>query len=145
MHDEATLRRNKAAVTRFNREVIERGNLASFNELLAPDFVNRTALPGISPGREGMHRVLFGILRTAFPDLTVELHDQIAEDDKVTTRKTIRGTHSGLLPDLLPTGRAVEIAVIDIVRLRDGQYVEHWGINTLPIVFAQLRQEAGTR
>ena len=143
MHDDATLRRNKAVVTRFNREVIERGNLDTFNELLAPDFVNRTAMPGVSPGRDGMHRVLFGILRAAFPDLAVELHDQIAEDDKVTTRKTIRGTHSGPLPDLAPTGRAVEIAVIDMVRLRDGQYVEHWGINTLPIVLAQLSNGAG--
>ena len=37
------------------------------------------------------------------------------------------------------TGRAVAIDVIDIVRVEDGQYAEHWGINTLAATLAQLR------
>lgn len=37
------------------------------------------------------------------------------------------------------TGRNVVIDVIDLVRLRDGKYVEHWGINSLPSVLASLR------
>jgi predicted ester cyclase len=40
---------------------------------------------------------------------------------------------------IAPTGKQVAIEVIDIIRLRDGQYVEHWGINTLSVVLAQLR------
>jgi hypothetical protein len=32
--------------------------------------------------------------------------------------------------------------VIDIVRVRDGQYVEHWGINNLPLVLAKLESAA---
>jgi predicted ester cyclase len=37
------------------------------------------------------------------------------------------------------TGRSVAISVIDIVRLEDGRYAEHWGVNTLAAVMAQLR------
>ena len=70
---------------------------------------------------------------------------RVAEGDRVTTRKTIRGTHAGPLPDIAPTGMVVAIEVIDIVRLRDGRYIEHWGINTLPAVLAQLRASAGGR
>jgi predicted ester cyclase len=70
----------------------------------------------------------------------VEIQDQVAERDEVTTRKTIRETHQGILMGSAPTGRQVEIQVIDVVRLRDGRCVEHWGINTLPIVLAQLRE-----
>jgi hypothetical protein len=33
----------------------------------------------------------------------------------------------------------VSIDVIDIVRIRNGQYVEHWGINSLPSLLAALR------
>jgi len=33
----------------------------------------------------------------------------------------------------------VSISVIDIVRIEDGRYAEHWGVNTLPAVLAQLR------
>jgi predicted ester cyclase len=139
MADDATLKRNKAVVLRFNREVIERGDVAAFKEIMATDFVNRTAPPGMSTGPDGMLSTFNNVLRPAFPDLRVDVHDQIAEGDKVTTRKTIRGTHQGPLLGIAPTGKQVAIEVIDIIRLRDGQYVEHWGINTLSVVLTQLR------
>jgi predicted ester cyclase len=71
--------------------------------------------------------------------LGVTIHDQIAEGDKVTTRKTISGTHTGPFAGIAPTGKPVSIDVIDVVRVRNGQYVEHWGINTLPSVLAALK------
>ena len=137
--DEQTLNANKAAVIRFNQAVIERGDEAAFHELMAPEFVNRTAAPGMPAGPEGMLHTFNQIMRPAFPDLKVEIHDQIAEGDKVTTRKTIHGTHRGELFGIPATNKRIAIEVIDIVRLRDGRYVEHWGVNTLPSVIAQLR------
>jgi predicted ester cyclase len=139
--DEETRTANKAVVVRFNKEVVEQGNEAAFRDLVAPDFVNRTAHPGAPAGPEGMIHTFNRILRPAFPDLTVEIHDQVAEGDKVTTRKTLRGTHRGELFGIPATGRQIAIEVIDIVRVRDGRYVEHWGINTLPVVLAQLREK----
>jgi predicted ester cyclase len=130
---------NKAVVVRFNKEVIEQGNEASFRELMARDFVNRSAPPGAPTGPEGMLFTFSRVLRPAFPDLSVEIHDQVAEGDKVTTRKTIRGTHRGELFGVPPTGKSVEINVIDIVRVVDGRYAEHWGVNTLPSVLSALR------
>lgn len=49
---------NKKIVARFNREVIAQGNMQTFNELVASDFVNHTAPPGTSQGREGFARSL---------------------------------------------------------------------------------------
>lgn len=139
MVDQQTLQRNKEVVLRFNHDFIEKGDLAAFDEIMAPDFINRTAAPGMSPGSDGMFFTLNQVLRPAFPDLRVEIHDQVAEGDKVTTRKTIHGTHLGPLQGIAPTGRSISIEVIDIVRLHGGRYAEHWGINTLPVVVAQLR------
>jgi predicted ester cyclase len=130
---------NKAAVVRFNRDVIERGDEEAFRALVAPTFVNRTAAAGVSPGPDGLLHTFERVLRPAFPDLRVEIHDQVAEGDRVTTRKTIHGTHRGDLLGIAATGRAVAIDVIDIVRLEHGRYVEHWGINTLASVVAALR------
>jgi predicted ester cyclase len=138
-NDEQTLTANKAVVARFNKEVIERGDEAAFRELMAPDFVNRSAPPGMPNGPEGMIHTFNKILRPALPDLTVEIHDQVAEGDKVTTRKTIRGTHRGELLGVPATNKPVAIDVIDIVRVKDGRYVEHWGVNTLASVLAQLK------
>jgi predicted ester cyclase len=137
--EEATQAANKAVVVRFNKEVIEQGNEATFRELVAPDFVNRSAPPGAPSGPEGMLSTFNRVLRPAFPDLSVEIHDQVAEGDKVTTRKSIRGTHRGELFGIAPTGKRIEIDVIDIVRLAGGRYAEHWGVNTLPSVLAMLR------
>jgi predicted ester cyclase len=141
--DAKTLETNKAVVRRFNKDVIERGDEAAFRELMAPDFVNRSAPPGAPAGAEGMWHTFHRVLRPALPDLTVDIHEQIAEGDKVTTRKTIRGTHRGEFFGVAPTQQHVEIEVIDIVRVKDDRYAEHWGINTLPIVLAQLRKTTG--
>ena len=46
----------------------------------------------------------------------------------MVTRKVFHGTHEGQLMGIPPTGREVEIHVIDIVRLEDGRIVEHWNI-----------------
>ena len=130
---------NKEIVRRFNKEAIEQGNINSFNQLMHRDFINQTAPPG-SNGSDGMWNTFSNILKPAFPDLTVEIYDQIAEGDKVTTRKTIIGTHHGVLMGIQPTGKLVKIDVIDIVRLKEGKYFEHWGINTLQTVISALQK-----
>jgi predicted ester cyclase len=144
MHDEQeTAKANKAAVVRFNKEFIEGGDERAFQELMAPGFVNRSAPPGAPAGPEGMRATFNEMLRPAFPDLRVEIHDQVAEGDKVTTRKTFHGTHRGELLGIPPTGARVAIDVIDVVRLENGRYAEHWGINTMERVIASLRGAQG--
>jgi predicted ester cyclase len=139
MQDERRLQDNKAAVTRFNREVIEQGNEAAFAELMDPEFLNRTAPPGMPAGPEGMLYMFNHVLRPALSELTVTIFDQLAEGDRVTTRKAITGIHTGPLLGVAATNRRITIEVIDIVRLKNGRYVEHWGINTLPSVLAALK------
>lgn len=129
---------NKEVVRRFNVEVIEKGNKDEFQALMAPDFVNHAAPPGMPDGPESMWNTFQNILRPALSDMRVTIHDQIAEGEKVTTRKTISGVHSGTLMGIAATGGKVSIDVIDIVRVRNGQYVEHWGLNTLSQVLAAL-------
>jgi predicted ester cyclase len=55
------------------------------------------------------------------------IHDQIAEADRVVTRKTLTGTHKGEFFAVLPTGRRVEANVIDILTVVDGKLRDHWG------------------
>lgn len=129
----------KVVVRRFNVEVIEQGNRAAFEALMDSAFVNRTAPEGTPAGPESMWHTFQNILRPALGNLQVHILDQVAEDDKVTTRKTITGNHVGNLLGIAPTGRRVSIDVIDIVRVHQGKYLEHWGINTLSSVLASLR------
>ncbi|MEA1085195.1 ester cyclase [Sphingomonas sp. CD22] len=131
----------KEVVRRFNEEVIAGGDRATFEALMAPGFVNRSAPPGATNGPEGMWNTFDTVLRPALAGLKVVIHDQVAEGDKVTTRKTISGIHVAALLGVEATGKAVNIDVIDIVRVEDGRYVEHWGVNTLSSVLASLRHD----
>ncbi len=129
----------KAVVRQFNEEVIVKGDRVAFDALMEPTFINRSAPAGADAGPEGMWNTFQTVLRPALSELSVTIHDQIAEGDMVTTRKTITGTHTGALMGVEPTGRPVAIDVIDIVRVADGRYAEHWGINNFPSVLAQLK------
>lgn len=132
------LEKNKTIVARFNKEVIEQGNLNAFNELVSSHVVNHAAPAGAPNGPESMSYFLLSVLRTGFPDIKVELHDQVAEGDKVSSRKTLHGTHTGGFMGIAPTHKQVSIQVLDIIRLENGQYAEHWGISNIPEVLQQL-------
>lgn len=126
-------------VRRFNVCVIEQGRREVFEALMAPDFINHSAPPGAPNGAEGMWHTFEHVLRPALSALTVTIHEQLCDGDKVTTRKTISGVHTGALLGIAATGRTVAIDAIDIVAVRNGRYAEHWGINTLPATLALLR------
>ena len=129
---------NKAIVIRFNKAFIEGGDMEAFNEIIASDFVNHTAPPGAPKDGSGVIYFFNYMLRPAFPDLIVEIYDQVAEGDKVTTRKAFHGTHEGEFMGIPATGKKVVLPVIDILTLRDGQLIEHWGIVDMPTVMAQI-------
>jgi predicted ester cyclase len=131
---------SKHVVMRFNVGVIQEGRRDVFEALMAPDFINHSAPPGAPDGAEGMWHTFANVLRPAMSGLTVNIHEQLSEGDKVTTRKTINGVHTGELMGIPATGRSIAIDVIDIVKVRHGQYVAHWGVNTLPATLAHLRE-----
>ena len=122
---------NKTLVRRLIDEAQSNGNLAVIDEILADDFVDHTPFPGLPPTRDGI-KMLFGYLRTAFPDLHVRIDEQVAEGEKVVTRKTFLGTHGGEFMGLPATARPVAFEVIDILTVRDGRISEH------RVVFDQL-------
>jgi predicted ester cyclase len=118
---------NKEIVTRFNKECIEQGIPQSFEDLLSDKVINHSAPAGMPNGKESFYYFLNSILRQGFPNLKVEILEQVAERDLVTTRKKITATHTGEIFGISPSNKKVEINVIDIIRLRDGKYIEHWG------------------
>ncbi len=129
---------NKAAVVRFNKEFIEQGNMNSFKELVADDVINHSAPPGTPNGPESMIYFINEILRKGFPDIQVEILDQIAEGDRVTTRKAMKATHRGVFMGIPASNKRVIINVIDIIRLREGKYVEHWGMSNLADIINEI-------
>jgi predicted ester cyclase len=117
--------RNKAVIRRFVEEVQNRKSSAAYDELNDPEFVNHSAPPGVPSDREGGKMYLWGFYG-AFPDSRWTIDDMIAEGDRVATKKTMTGTHTGDLGDIPASGNPVTIQYVDIMRLRDGRIIEHW-------------------
>lgn len=128
---------NKAVLRRINDDVVSQGKFAVVDELLTPDFIDHTPFPGVPATREGI-TLLFKGLRSAFPDLTATIRDQVAEGDRVVTRKLLHGTHGGELFGIPATGRHVDFGVIDIVRVVDGTMAEHWAVVDQMTLMQQL-------
>ncbi|MFN8352970.1 MAG: ester cyclase [Spirosomataceae bacterium] len=133
-----TPEQNKTIVTRFNKAFIEGGNMDAFHEIIADDFVNHTAPTGTPKGPEGVIYFFNYLLRPAFPDLAVTIHDQVAEGDTVTTRKSFHATHQGDFLGVPATNKPVVMEIIDIIRLRDGKFIEHWNVLDWQSVMTQL-------
>lgn len=136
------LEENKAIVRRFVDEFQGGRNEEVADELLASGFVHHHGQAwgeASTAGRDGVKRAFAATFHAAFPDLRAVIHEQIAEGDKVVTRKTFYGTHLGEFMGLPPpTGKQVAIDVIDIVRIADSQMVEHWSVADLMGVMQQL-------
>ncbi len=115
-----------ASVRRLFAEAFSKGEYAVIDELVSPDFVeHQNGAQGTGP--ETLRRVASG-LRQSFPDLRLEMEDVVATEDTVWARLRGRGTDTGGVAGRPPSGRTVEVDVIDIVRFRDGKIVEHWGV-----------------
>jgi len=115
---------NKALVTRYYDEVLNQRNLAALDDLLAPDFASWLA-DGTRLGRAEYGDAVLAS-HQAFPDLVVEVLDQLAEGDKVATRWRASGTHRGPFAGIPATGRPVTITAMHLHRVADGKLSEHW-------------------
>ncbi len=135
-HGEAleTAARNRELFRRVIEEGFSQGNLAVIDELISPDHEEHQ--PSMGPGPAGVKGAI-AYLRSVFPDFTLTVEDMTTDGDKVWARLKARGTQRGPYMGMPPTGRRIEIDVIDICRFEGGKMVEHWGV---PDRFALLEQ-----
>jgi steroid delta-isomerase-like uncharacterized protein len=102
---------------------------------IATDYRNHNAF--VDDGREA-NRQFWAAFFAALPDLTATMEDLVIAGDRVVGRFVYRGTHRGEFMGLPASGRPVEMRSIDIWRVADGLFVEHWDeLNTLEF-FQQL-------
>ena len=111
---------NKDVVRRIFDEVINEKRLDLAHELYADEHELHPATPGIGLGGAGM-RDAFSGLHEEFPDVRVEIHSILAEDDLVAVRVTFSGTHAA-------TGERTTWPEMVLTRVVDGKAVESWEI-----------------
>ena len=122
----ATADENKATFRRYVEEVGNKGNLDLVDEIFDRYVSHQSDGHTEERGPEDVKRFM-GEFRQAFPDFHSTIEDQIAEEDKVVTRWTMRGTHRGEFRGVAPSGKRITITGIGIFRFSDeGKVVESW-------------------
>lgn len=118
-------------------EIMSSHDVARLDEIKSENYVNHNAFA--EPGLEGSKKVL-GAIIAGVPDLKVTAEDVFvsADGSRVVGRYHYQGTHTGSLLGYPATGRAFSMRSIDIWRVENGRFVEHWDeLNTLD-VFIQI-------
>jgi steroid delta-isomerase-like uncharacterized protein len=117
---------------------INEGDIEGFAALLADDFVEHEETPGFPPTKEGVLE-FFRMYRAAFPDLRMDAEDVLASGDKTVARVRATCTHRGELMGIPPTGKRVDVELIDIMQFDDaGSVSEHWGVIDTMSMMQQL-------
>jgi len=111
----------------FIQDILNKGDTAAADRYIDPAFVDHAPWPG-HPGTLAGFKAGLAEFRAAFPDLRVSLERTIAEGELVVGHVTMSGTHLGPFMGAPATGKTFRIEAVDIVRLREGRMVEHWGV-----------------
>jgi steroid delta-isomerase-like uncharacterized protein len=115
---------NKALVRHFTEEIWNRGHVALLDELVDPHFVSHDPHVPVQGPEQFKQFVL--MYRSAFPDASFSIEEEIAEGDQVVTRYTTQETHRGMFLGISPTGKHVTVTGITIDRFANGKLVESW-------------------
>jgi len=120
---------NEEVVRRFYEGYVNGGQEMGLEDIVSVEFTDH--VPVLFPNQpcHGPTALewLIDLARDAFPDLAVTVEEMIARDDTVVARVTWRGTHRGEIMGIAPTHHAIRVAGLDLIHLKDGLLVEHWG------------------
>jgi len=134
---------NKALVRRFLEEAVK-SNLDVIDELLSPDFVDHSLMPGQGSTREDFKRSIADI-QEAFSTTSFTIVEQIAEGDTVVTKYRESSVGRGEIWGLPPTGTESTHEGVYIHRLARGKIIEEWSILDARPAMEDLAQEIRER
>ncbi|HEX3551992.1 MAG TPA: ester cyclase [Thermoanaerobaculia bacterium] len=119
------------AVVRHYFEALSGGDLKKLDDVIAPDFVDRT--PG-NPNQTrgpGVVRDAQAKARELFTDVVYTVDDLLADGDHVAARYTVRARHKA-------SGKSIEVTGASFFHLAGGRIHEGWIVNDQIELFRQL-------
>ena len=123
-------------------KAVERWDGASTGELekalepYAADVVYQSP-DGDFTGREALKEYL-SVYFNAISENQDTAEDIPAEGDKVVTRVTATGTHTGELQGIPSSGKPINVSGISVMRVADGKIAEEWEIFDIMGIMQQI-------
>jgi steroid delta-isomerase-like uncharacterized protein len=113
-----TAEQNKTLIRQILQEFDGAPRVEQMARWLAPDFT--TMVNGEPPFTRDMYLAMCADMIRAFTDIRHEIHDVVAEGDRVAVSLTLHLTHSAEYEGIAPTGRAVKVPEMSFMVIRDG-------------------------
>lgn len=136
------LDKNKQVIQNFIQVVWNGRNLTALKDFWTEDCINHAMSSTENRGIDALriyHESFFDDFFAAFPDIQIEIVQQVAEGDRVVSYITSHGKHSGSFYGIAPTGRSISTSVIRIDRVQDGKIAEHWSVSDTAGLTQQLQ------
>jgi len=105
-----------------------------FAELFTESYVQHS---GRGPSGLAAQIENFRGIFARMPDVQLRVEDRVIAGDRVVARMTYNATHTQPLQGIAPTGRRFSLRTIDIWRVEDGKFAEHWDL----VDFAGLQKQ----
>jgi len=122
----ATLDEKKNIIRSIREQIIPSKDLSQLDDLYTDDYIyHGIPLIGDMTGVSAFKQMLSGFI-AGMPDLRETVTDQIGEDDKVVTRFTGAGTHTGELMGVPGSGKRIGWTAIIISRFSGRKIAEEW-------------------
>jgi predicted ester cyclase len=116
----------KTYITAFET-AMNNPEVKDFSNFMSPLMVDHAPWPGHTPDVTGFAAGL-SEMRSSFPDLQVKVNRAVREGDLLAVHLNISGTQLGPFMGKPPSGKTFNVEAMDLVRLREGKIVEHWGV-----------------
>lgn len=127
--------RNHVDLAYLFADIMNSGDARRFDELVSEEYVQHN--PAVGPGRAGLVGFMGHWFET-LSDTHVTVEDAFAVGDRVVGRFTYRARHTGPFVGMPASGADITMRSIDIWRVENGRFVEHWDELNLLDVFQQI-------
>lgn len=107
-------------------EAVNSGNLENLRDLVAEDVKEHDPAPDQASGAQG-YIDFFTMMRTAFPDMKIDVEHMVADDDDVAFAYTLTGTQKGEFMGVAASNKKIKVRGLQISKFRNGKMVERWG------------------
>jgi predicted ester cyclase len=121
-----SIRKSNIESFRKVTDIMNFGKMDDTGKYIADNYTEHQMMPGQKPGLAGMKEMMAG-MHMAYPDMKFTINQITADTNMIWGLSTMTGTNTGSMMGMPPTGKAINVQAVDIVRLENGKAVEHWG------------------
>lgn len=127
---------------RYVADVWGQKDVDALDSYLTEDYRRHLTVRSEPLDREGQKKLVASFWH-AFPDAELNIEDVLVEGDRLAFRSIMRGTHRGTFHSIAPTGRRVEVYLLDFLRIENGRFAEQWGGPNLLDLLQQVGASVG--